>query len=122
MKVNELREIIKKYDEAEKEKIIVELYKRIPKNIKEDYNIDAYIADINAKAEKGDKQITIEELEKQVNYFLECAYANLYAEPNRIISKTERSKWRFKVKTFYKQLNSFLPETDEGKKATDLLK
>lgn len=123
MKVNELREIIRKYNEQEKETIIVELYKRIPKNTKEDYNIDEYITNINKKMEKGSSQIlTIERLEKEVNYFLECAYDDLYVKPNKIIPKNERGKWRFKVKTFYKQLNSFLPQTDEGEKATNLLK
>ena len=43
MRVDELREIVKKYNEQDKEKIIVELYKRIPKNIKEEYDIDNYI-------------------------------------------------------------------------------
>ena len=122
MKVNELREIIKNYNEEDKRKIIVELYKRIPKNIKEDYNIDNYIINLNTKIEKVDKNITIERLEKEVEYFIECASDDLYARPNKIIPKNERSKWRFKVKTFYKQLNSFLPTTEEGKKATDLLK
>lgn len=122
MKVNELREITKKYNETEKEKIIVELYKRIPKNIKEDYNIDDFITNLNVKIEKENTEITIERLEKEVKYFLECAYDDLYARPNKIVSKNERSKWRFKVKTFYKQLNSFLPTTEEGEKATDLLK
>lgn len=122
MKVNELRETIKKYDENDKEKILVELYKRIPKNIKEDYNIDEYIKNINKKIEKENIDITIERLEKEVKYFLECAYDDLYVRPNKIISKIERSKWRFKVKTFYKQLNVFLPTTEEGEKATDLLK
>ena len=102
MKVNELREITKKYNETEKEKIIVELYKRIPKNIKEDYNIDDFITNLNVKIEKENTEITIERLEKEVKYFLECAYDDLYARPNKIVSKNERSKWRFKVKTFYK--------------------
>lgn len=122
MKVNELREIIKKYNETEKEKIIIELYKRIPKNVKEDYNIDEYIKNVNVKVEKENKEISIEKLEKEVNYFLECANDDLYVRPNKIIPKNERSKWRFKVKTFYKQLNSFPSRTEEGKKATDLLK
>lgn len=122
MKINELRETIKKYNETEREKIIVELYKRIPKSIKEDYNIDEYIINLNTKIEKENTEITIERLEKEVNFFIECAYNNLYARPNKIISKNDRSKWRFKVKTFYKQLNSFLPTNEEGKKATDLLK
>lgn len=122
MKVSELREIIKKYNEEDKEKIIVELYKRIPKKTKEDYNIDNYIMNLNVKVEKSDKEFTIERLEKEVNYFVECAYSDLYVSPNKIISKSERSKWRFKVKNFYKKLNSFLPTTEDGKKATDLLK
>ena len=122
MKVNELRETIKKYSEEEKSKIIIELYKRIPKRVKEDYNIDAYIVDANKKVEKESENITIERLEKEVNFFIECAWDDLYVKPNKVIPKSERSKWRFKVKTFYKQLNSFLPETIEGKKATDLLK
>lgn len=122
MKVDELREVIKKYSEEEKSKIIVELYKRIPKNIKEEYGIDTYIVDANKKVEKESKNITIERLEKEVKFFIECAWDDLYVKPNRIIPKSERSKWRFKVKTFYKQLNSFLPESEEGKKATDLLK
>lgn len=122
MKVNELREIIKNYNEEDKGKIIVELYKKIPKNIKEDYNIDNYIINLNTKIEKVNKNLTIERLEKEVEYFIECASDDLYVRPNKIIPKNERSKWRFKVKTFYKQLNSFLPTKEEGKKATDLLK
>ena len=122
MKINELRETIKKYNETEREKVIVELYKRIPKSIKEDYNIDEYIINLNTKMEKENIEITIERLEKEVNFFIECAYDDLYARPNKIISKNDRSKWRFKVKTFYKQLNSFLPTNEDGKKATDLLK
>ena len=122
MKVNELREAIKKYNEKDQEKIIVELYKRIPKRVKEEYGIDDFIINLNNKVEKTGKNITIEQLEKEVNYFLECANDDLYVKPNKIIPKSERSKWRFKVKTFYKQLNSFLPETEDGKKATDLLK
>ena len=122
MKVSELRKIIKEYNEEDKEKIIVELYKRIPKRTKEDYNIDNYIMNLNVKVEKSDKEFTIERLEKEVNYFVECANSGLYTSPNKIISKSERSKWRFKVKNFYKKLNSFLPTTEDGKKATDLLK
>lgn len=122
MKVNELREIVKKYNEIDKEKLVLELYKRIPKNIKEDYNIDEYIKNINVKIGKENQEKTIEQIEKEVNYFIECAQDDLYVRPNKIIPKSERSKWRFKVKTFYKELNKFLPATEEGNKATDLLK
>ena len=42
MLVKELREVLKKYNNDDKDKIITELYKRIPKRVKEDYNIDNY--------------------------------------------------------------------------------
>ncbi len=124
MKVNELREILKKYDEKDKDKIIVELYKIIPKAKKEERNIDEYISDINKNVEKEvrNSNLPIDVLEKQIDYFCECAMSDLYASPNRVIPKTERSKWRFRVRAFYKQLNRFLPETEDGKKATMLLK
>lgn len=45
----------------------------------------------------------------------------LYASPNKIISKKERPKWRFKVKKYYKELINVDVNTQKGKIATDLL-
>ena len=109
MKVVEIRNELKKYNMEEKDKIIIELYKRIPKRVKEEYDIDGYLKNIkvneNTKKEKEVK-LTFEELASEINYFLECAWNELYSEPNRIISKSERSKWRFKAKKYYKELSS----------------
>ena len=49
MLVNELRKEIEKYDKNELKNIIIELYKRIPKNKKEDYNIDEFIKNSKKK-------------------------------------------------------------------------
>lgn len=124
MKVSELREILKKYNKEEIEKIVVQLYKKVPKKIKEENDIDGFITnlDLNAKVKKEVEVVKMEDLEKEVNYFLQCANNNLYCEPNKIIPKGERSKWRFKVKAFYKKLNSFDPLTEDGIKATELLR
>lgn len=123
MLVKELKDRINNYNKEELTKIIVELYKRIPKRVKEDYDIDCFIKNLETnKPEKENNKVTIEELEKDIIYFLDCVNNDLYASPNKIISKNERSKWRFKVKNYYKQLNSFKPDTKEGIKATDLLK
>ena len=124
MLVKELRNVISKYKSDEKDKIIIELYKRIPKKVKEDYDIDGFISDINKNTEvkKEQKILSIDELEKEVNYFIMCARQDLYCSSNRVISKKERSGWRFKAKRFYKDLNAFLPETTDGKKATLLLR
>lgn len=124
MLVKELKSAILKYSKEEKDKIIVELYKKIPKSIKEDYDIDNYIINFKKenKIKKEDKILTIDELENEVKYFLTCVNDDLYVSSNKIIPKDERSKWRFKVKRYYKELNSFDPSTPQGERATDLLK
>ena len=79
MKVVEIRNELKKYNMEEKDKIIIELYKRIPKRVKEEYDIDGYLKNIkvneNTKKEKEVK-LTFEELASEINYFLECAWMN----------------------------------------------
>ncbi len=47
MLVADLKKEIEKYNKKELESIIVELYKRIPKHKKEDYDIDEFIKNIN---------------------------------------------------------------------------
>ncbi len=120
MKVDELRNIIKKYNTEEKDKIIIELYKKIPKYVKEDNNIDKFIENLTMPIKKENEE-SFENLEKEIKYFLDCAWNDLYSRPNKIISKDERSKWRFKVKRFYKKLNEIQVDAENGTKATELL-
>ena len=47
MLVSELRKEIEKYNKKDLENIIVELYKRLPKSKKEDFNIDDFIKNVN---------------------------------------------------------------------------
>lgn len=124
MLVKELKNTIDKYKKDEKDKIIIELYKRIPKSIKEEYDIDNFIINFreNKKITKEEKIITISELKHEITSFIDCANKGLYSSPNKVISKSERSKWRFKVIRFYKELNSFKPDSEDGIIATDLLK
>ena len=121
MLVKDLRNVIENYSEKDKENIIIELYKKIPKRVKEDYSIDEYIMDIRKPKLKEEKKVTFDDLEKEIMEFIKCANEGLYSEPNKIISKNERTKWRFKFKGYYKELSKILPDTLEGKKATYLL-
>ena len=50
MLVSEIRSNLKKYDTKGLEDIIIELYKRVPKKVKENYNIDDLI--INGKVKE----------------------------------------------------------------------
>lgn len=120
MLVNELRKEIEKYDKNELKNIIIELYKRIPKNKKEDYNIDEFIKNSKKKTSTK-KEISFEELQKEIIYFLQLVDNDYYAIPNKIVSKKERSSWRFKVKRYYKNLNNILPNSENGSSATILL-
>ena len=122
MLISELKEEIKKYNQKDLESIIVELYKRIPKNKKEDYNIDDFIKNVDNKQKiNSKKELNFEELEKEIKYFLSCVDNEYYVVPNKIVSKKERSSWRFKVKRYYKELSNIIPNSDNGAQATMLL-
>lgn len=101
--------------------IIVELYKRLPKKVKEDYDIDKFIEDINNKTKKEEKKVSFDDLCSEMRYFLDCAKAGYYSSPNKVIPKKERSNWRFKAKRYYKELTKTIPTTDIGVKSTKLL-
>ena len=122
MLVNDLKNEIKNYDKEDLIKIIAELYKRVPKAKKEEYDIDEFIKNINKKSVKTVKKETnFDTLKNEISYFLFCVDNDYYCTPNKIVSKKERSSWRFKVKKFYKELYSILPDSNKGEEATYLL-
>ena len=121
MLVKDLRKTLEKYDKKEMCDIVVELYKRLPKKVKEDYDIDNYIEDINNKTKKEEKKVSFDDLCKEMRYFLDCAKAGFYSSPNKVVPKKERSTWRFKAKRYYKELTKTIPTTDIGVKSTKLL-
>jgi hypothetical protein len=118
MKVGELRKKLSKMKKDEVIKIASEFYKLIPKSKKEDYALDSYVnkSGKKKKPSKTKNEISLEELELNVNTFIEDARNQYYFAPNTIIPKKERSKWRFKVKRWYKAL------TDRSRKDKDLKK
>lgn len=123
MLVAELKEVIKEYPEGDLRLLIVELYKAMPKKLREDKDIDVLIRDMHSK--KPDKKQAVSTdvklLKPEIEFFLENAYAQNYMAPNRIIPKQERSKWRFKVKAYIKALQAVPSEGEEGLIAADLL-
>ena len=122
MLVSEIKNEIKDYSKKELEDIIIELYKRLPKAKKEDYNIDDFIRNVNNKENKSiKKSLDFDSLKKEILYFLECVDLGYYTKPNKIIAKKERSTWRFKVKKYYKDLNNIMPNSNSGDEATLLL-
>lgn len=127
MLVTELRELLKKYKEDDLRLIISELYKSIPKKMREDKDIDGMLKDVhaflcNAKAEKTqNNQIDIGEIKPKVDLFIGYAYKQYYFAPNSYVHKKDRPKWRFIVKSFINDLQTIPYEHPQGKTATDLL-
>lgn len=124
MKIQEFRELIKNADRPLLEKAFAECYKQFSKSKKEE--IDPLVQDIlsgkdSGSAKKKKSTVSFEELEKQIDWFVENAYAQNYLAPNRIIPKNQRSKWRFQVMNFIKQLQKIPPDSEYCQRAADCL-
>lgn len=127
MLVSEIKEVIKEYPEEDLRLLIVELYKAMPKKLREDKDIDTLLKDAREllHGKKAEKKRPVPAnmriLKPEIEDFLENAYAQNYMIPNRIIPKQERPKWRFKVKAYIKSLQAVPPEGEDGITAADLL-
>jgi hypothetical protein len=126
MKIGELRSLIDKYSASQMKTIIAEMYKALSKSLKEDSGIDQLIRnpDQTIQAGKKTKQEEVPDiglLEDEVTEFIENAYNQLYLIPNRIVSKPERSKWRFVVKRLYKDLLAAARSKEDLPVAVELL-
>ena len=124
MNIQEFREKMKTADRSTLEKIAAELYKRIPKKTKVDElddAIDQLLKDESPpKApSKGDAP-PFDQLEKEIRLFLSHVDANYYWEPNRVVPKAQRSKWRFVVMRFLKQLDTIGAEDENAEAAARL--
>jgi hypothetical protein len=111
MRIKEVRNIIKNYSEEELRILLTEMYKAIPKTVKEEKDIDQMVEDINSyknsrrRVSRQKEDVNIELLEYEVETFIEYAYKQYYFAPNSFVHKKERPKWRFKVSKYIKQLD-----------------
>jgi hypothetical protein len=127
MLVSEVRDVLKKYQEEDLRLLLVEMYKAMPKKLKEDKEIDMLLQDVHGymsarKAPKAqERQIDLESLKFRIDQFVEYAYNQYYYAPNSYVHKKDRPKWRFQVRAFIKDLQTFPADSEEGKIATDLL-
>lgn len=107
MKVAELRKKLARLSKDEISMLAVELYKIIPKAKKEDYGLDDLINNPTIKKKrkkKKQKYTPLSEIKRDIPEFIKNAETQNYIAPNRNIPKRERSKWRFKVMRWYKEL------------------
>lgn len=107
MKLTELRPLMKNADRAQLEKAFSECYKMLKKQQKEEADpvLLAVLQGREPAKTVREQRVNFPELENEIITFLDNAYAGNYFAPNRTIPKSQRSKWRFKVKTFIKDLD-----------------
>ena len=127
MKISELRELLDRTSLEDMKRILVEVYRALPKKTREDLAIDELLKN-PASTRVGARQakalahsLDIDDLEAELEEFLSDAYAQNYFAPNRIIPKSQRPKWRFKVKRFFNQINGAVVKPGSIEKASDLL-
>lgn len=127
MLIAELRALLKRYNEEELQRIISEMYKSMPKKLREEKKVDMLLEDVHTYMSIGKSDakqaepLNFERLTSEIEDFLEYAYNQYYMVPNHFVHKKERPKWRFKVKGYIKELQGISIATKEGKKATELL-
>lgn len=116
---------IKNYKEEDLRLIITEMYKSMPKKLRDEKDIDTLLQDASAymrigKIEKvKNAQINIDVLKQEIDLFLSHAYKQYYFAPNNVVHKKERPKWRFKVKAYIQDLQAISIESAEGNIATE---
>ena len=118
MKIQEFRDKMKSADHTALEKIAADLYRRIPKSTKEDGLDEAIEQMLKGEAapkpvSRKNERIPFDQLKNEITVFLSHVDANYYWEPNRVVPKAQRSKWRFTVMRFLKQLD-MIPANDEN--------
>lgn len=126
MKVTELREKLRNLEKAELQSLIVEMYKLIPKSVKDGKDIDALIDNPEQFKEKKKivkataSTIDFDVLKKEIEQFIEHANAQYYVISNRVVPKKERSNWRLTAKRLIDELTVVASDISKEKECADL--
>jgi hypothetical protein len=125
MKIPELKLLIQNYSNEELQALAIGLYKAVPKKIKDDNCIDDFLKNPSAHGgkttKKSDTFRSMDEIEGDVDEFVDDAEALYYSTPNRIIPKRDRPKWRFIVKRLYKEISLAAKEREDAQMAAHSL-
>jgi len=123
MKVAELRREIRAYSRDKLEHIILEIYKAIPKSLRETKGIDSIINNPDAKPAKTPAPVLreLEEIRWETEEFLSNAYNQYYFAPNSVVPKSKRPRWRFIARRLFKELCEATKNQDDAAAAAELL-
>ncbi len=127
MLIPELKELLKKYKKEELSLIIAEMYKAMPKKLREEKGIDNVLNDFSTHKSKikpaqlVESDIDVEALKREIEIFVEHAYKQYYFAPNKFVHKSERENWKVTIKSYLKDLQKVPVDSDMNFLATELL-
>lgn len=120
MKVGDIRALAEKSTQKNLIETLVTVYKALPKAKKEE--LDPLIPDLlqgTPHTQKKEPDLPdMEILHPEIQTFLMEANSGWYFQPNRIVPKAQRSKWRSIVRDYLKKLDLVPEGTDDYKTAT----
>lgn len=107
MKLEEVRQRLEQLSAEDLRLVAAQFYKMLPKKIAEEKGADRLLGDPqgflkSARAARFPTLPDIDMVEFETREFLENAREQRYFAPNRIISKSERGKWRYVARQLYK--------------------
>ncbi|MDR3543962.1 MAG: hypothetical protein P4L69_23845 [Desulfosporosinus sp.] len=123
MKIQQVRTIVAGHSDDTLRQLISEIYKRLPKKIIEEKQIDFLIENLpdslseKNRVTKQKEILDVDEVCWETEEFIKNVREQNYFAPNQVIHKKDRPKWRFVVKRLYKSLMELsqnpedLPET-----------
>ena len=126
MRIGELRNTIDGYAEEELRLIIVELYRRTPKKVVEDKDLDRLLKTPHQflqdqRRPKVTELPDLDYLAFEVDGFISDARQGHYFAPNSFVRKSERPKWRFHVKRFHRELVTLMQDPVASAEVSRLL-
>ena len=125
MLLKDMKELTRRMDRATLEKALAECYKCVPKAKKEelDETLKRFSMGLTepVKRPKQEEQPDMAQLTGQVEQFVEYARMDYYFMPNRVVSKSERGKWRFAVMRWVKALTAVREDSPDYDEANRLL-
>jgi hypothetical protein len=124
MKVAEVREKLQGHNREKLESIILEMYKAMPKSVKQTTGIDIIIINPDAKPKRRVEPVhhDLEDICRETEEFLSDAYNQYYFAPNSVIPKSKRPGWRFIARRLFKELQQAAGDQDNARAAGSFLK
>ena len=120
MKADELKELVKKMDDKQKNKLIALLYNKVPKSKKEDVDENVMAILENKPAVKKVKVTSFEDIKNEAYEFIDLAESGEYYR-GRKVSKKDKSNWRYKAANIAKALFEIKKDSPYFDEATGLL-